>query len=117
MSSYQKKINNHSKNLNEKDNLNNSDEQVKNIKTVKRDDSCYLRDAEFGWKQIETIGSVTPSDYTITNVNQNHDLQRYEVTKKAPQMHMNSKEWLSIYGIESMQLSLKDLLSKGVINK
>lgn len=76
-----------------------------------------LREAEFGWKQIDFISTVTPSDYTITNVNQFNDIQRYEDTKKVPQMNMNSKEWLSIYGVERMKLTLKDLLSKGTINK
>jgi hypothetical protein len=33
-----------------------------------------LKEIEFGWKQPETLGSVPPSDYTITNINQNHDL-------------------------------------------
>lgn len=33
-----------------------------------------LRDAEFNWKTIETLRSVPPSDYTITHINQNHDL-------------------------------------------
>jgi len=32
------------------------------------------RDVEFDWKPIETLRSVPPSDYTITHINQNHDL-------------------------------------------
>jgi hypothetical protein len=34
-----------------------------------------LRDAEFNWQTIETLRSVPPSDYTITHINQTHDLQ------------------------------------------
>ena len=33
-----------------------------------------LREIEFGWKDTETLGSVPPNDYTITNITQNHDL-------------------------------------------
>jgi hypothetical protein len=33
-----------------------------------------LKEAEFGWKNVDTAGSLPPSDYTVTNVNQNHDL-------------------------------------------
>lgn len=90
---------------------------VNKINTNEKIQSYSLKEAEFGWKQSEFINSVTPSDYTITTVNQYNDIQRYEDTKKAPHMNMNSKEWLSIYGVERMQLTLKDLLSKGTINK
>ena len=33
-----------------------------------------LKELEFGWKHTETLGSVPPNDYTITNITQNHDL-------------------------------------------
>jgi hypothetical protein len=33
-----------------------------------------LKEAEFKWKNVETAGSLPPSDYTITNINQNQDL-------------------------------------------
>ncbi|CAF0842281.1 unnamed protein product [Brachionus calyciflorus] len=88
-------------------------EKKKNRKYVARD----FKEAEYGWKDIETVGSVTPSDYTITHVNQNHDLLRIEETKIAPHMNMSSNEWLKIYGVERMELTLKDLLSKGVVTK
>ena len=32
------------------------------------------REIEFGWKDTETLGSVPPNDYTITNITQNYDL-------------------------------------------
>jgi hypothetical protein len=32
------------------------------------------KEAEFGWKNTETLGSIPPSDYTITHINQNYDL-------------------------------------------
>lgn len=38
------------------------------------DKSLILKEAEFGWKQTETLGSIPPSDYTITHINQNYDL-------------------------------------------
>ena len=36
--------------------------------------SNKLREAEFGWKKTDTLGSIPPSDYTITSINQNYDL-------------------------------------------
>lgn len=33
-----------------------------------------LKEAEFGWKETKTLGSIPPSDYTITHINQNYDL-------------------------------------------
>jgi hypothetical protein len=33
-----------------------------------------LKEKEFGWKQIETLNSVPPNDYTVTHINQNHEL-------------------------------------------
>ncbi len=33
-----------------------------------------LREIEFQWKNIETLGSIPPNDYTITNISQNYDL-------------------------------------------
>ena len=32
------------------------------------------KENEFGWKNTETLGSIPPSDYTITHINQNYDL-------------------------------------------
>ncbi len=33
-----------------------------------------LHEIEYGWKQIDTLKSIPPNDYTITHVNQDHDL-------------------------------------------
>ena len=33
-----------------------------------------LKEAEYGWKAIDTLKSIPPNDYTITHVNQDHDL-------------------------------------------
>lgn len=76
-----------------------------------------LREAEFGWKNTETLNSVPPSDYTITHVNQNHDLLRLDDHKVSPLMNLSTSEWLKNYGVEKMQLTLKDLLAKGVVSK
>ena len=35
------------------------------------------KEAEFGWKNTETLGSVPPNDYTITTITQNYDLLVY----------------------------------------
>ena len=44
-------------------------------RSVKEDEkSLQLKEAEFGWKNTETLGSIPPSDYTITHINQNYDL-------------------------------------------
>lgn len=83
------------------------------IQPKKRD----LKEAEYGWKNLDTLDSVPPSDYTITHVNQNHDLLRLGETKVAPHMNLSSTEWLKNYGLETMQLGLKDLLSKGAVTK
>jgi hypothetical protein len=32
-------------------------------------------------------------------------------------MELNSKEWLEVYGLEGVKLTLKDLLSKGQVSK
>ncbi len=32
------------------------------------------RNKEFGWKSTENLTSLPPSDYTISNINQHHDL-------------------------------------------
>jgi hypothetical protein len=33
-----------------------------------------LKDMEYRWKPIDTAVNIPPSDYTITHINQNHDL-------------------------------------------
>jgi hypothetical protein len=33
-----------------------------------------LREIEYAWKQTETLNSVPPNDYTVTHINQNHEL-------------------------------------------
>jgi hypothetical protein len=33
-----------------------------------------LKEIEFGWKDTETLNSVPPNDYTVTHINQNHEL-------------------------------------------
>ena len=76
-----------------------------------------LKQAEFGWKPIDTVGSFPPSDYTVTHVNQDHDLLRLDENKVAPHMNLSSSEWLKVYSLETMKLTLKDLLAKGTVSK
>lgn len=75
------------------------------------------KELEFGWKKIDTAGSVPPSDYTVTNISQNYDLLRLDENKSVPNMKMNSRDWLEAYSLETMNLTLKDLLAKGVVSK
>ncbi len=75
------------------------------------------RDFEYGWKNTETINSVPPSPMTISHINQHHDLLRVDDLKAAPEMNLGSSEWLNNYSIEFLQLSLKDLLARGVVSK
>ena len=53
-------------------NIRNRDKQNKN--TDKEQIAKDLKDAEFKWKSLETLGSMPPDDYTVTHINQNHDL-------------------------------------------
>ncbi len=72
---------------------------------------------EYGWKNLETINTVPPSSMTISHINQHHDLLRVDDLKAAPEMNLSSLEWLNNYSIEFLQLTLKDLLAKGVVSK
>lgn len=101
---------------------------------------AHLKDLEFNWNHVETLGSEPPSNYTITHINQNHDLmvdsqnpksfclnktflnfvcflKRLDDVKMAPNVNLNSIQWLESYSLEKMKLTLKDLLAKGTISK
>lgn len=91
--------------------------QEKKQRRVNPNQTRINKEHEFGWKSTNMQDSMPPSEFTISHINQHHDMLRLEDLKVAPEMNLSSTEWLSNYSIDFLQLTLKDLLAKGVVSK
>ena len=103
---------NHSEWLTKKD-----QEKKQNLHNQDPNQSRRNKELEFGWKNIDVHGVAPPHEFTISHINQHHDLLRLDDLKVAPEMNLGSTEWLNNYSIDFLGLTLKDLLAKGVVSK
>ncbi|XP_043945574.1 von Willebrand factor A domain-containing protein 3A isoform X2 [Protopterus annectens] len=67
------------------------------------------------WQSFSSYGAEPDKGLLVTHVNQTQDLLRLQ-GKEAPVSNLlTSEEWLQHYSLESMKLTIDDLLSKGTI--
>ncbi|ELU05822.1 hypothetical protein CAPTEDRAFT_167235 [Capitella teleta] len=67
------------------------------------------------WRSVRTNNAKEPHELTVTHINQTKDLFRAEGLDPQFSEGQSSHEWLRSHCIESMHLTLKDLVNKGKV--